>query len=299
MGSDPASINSSMLQLHSLQLEFTNVMTQYNQAYATYISDLQSTSSAPSFTVIPGKSFWGSSAVTQHSSPSTSNCIALCSANSKCTGATFNSATQLCSLRGGTGMISPGSATDSAIITKTNNDAANVQALNQQLLDLTNEMNTLLMSTKTTVEQETIDKNIQKQQLASIYSNLMSERTKIANMNQEYTDATEQYNDNSLYVTTTSSQNLVWGLIFVVVILITIKYIFFHSFKINAGKVTYWSIIVVIFIFLILNMQSQSAYGICLLLIAFLLLKQFKLLPMMSSSSTTRSSSSSSPSSSS
>jgi hypothetical protein len=281
MGSDPTSINSSMLQLYSLQLEFTNVMTQYKQAYATYISDLQNTSSTPSFTVIPGKSFWGSYAVNQHSSPSTSNCIALCSANSKCTGATFNSATQLCYLRGGTGMIGPGSATDSAIITKTNNDVANVQALNQQLLDLTNEMNTLLISTQPSVEQETIDKNIQKQQLASIYSNLISERTKISNMNQEYQDATQQYNDNSLYVSTASSQHLVWGLIFIVVILITIKYIFFSDFKINAGKVTYWSIIICIFIFLMLNMQSQSAYGICLLLIAFLLLQQFKLLPTM------------------
>ena len=277
MGENSTSINSAMLQLQTLQLQFVNVLAQYKQAYATYISDLQST---PSFVVIPGKTFWGSSSVIQSSSTSTSNCTALCSANPKCSGATFNSSTQLCSLRGGTGMVGPGTSVESAIITQTNADAETVQALNLQLTSLNEEMNTLLMSTETTLGQETISKNIQKEQLASIYSSLVSERQKIAKMNQDYQNTTQQYNDNSLITNTANTYYLIWTLITIIIVLITVKYLFFPAIKPPIIKTGFWLVIGCLFVVLTSNMQMQTAYGLWLLLIAILILMYFKLLPL-------------------
>ena len=112
---------SNVLKLQSLQSEFKLFMTQYQQAYANYISSLRSSSdpaSKKTFVAIPGSTYWGTIGISDDTSHSTEDCIALCSANSSCTGATYNSDKQHCWVRGGQSDIGPGLDTDSAIVSE-------------------------------------------------------------------------------------------------------------------------------------------------------------------------------------
>ena len=96
---------------------------------------------------------------------------------------------------------------------------------------------------------------------------------------QEYKDITQSYDDNSLYVTQTSALFLIWFLILIIILVFTIKLIFFPEFKMLGPKILFWIFIICILIILTVYMQLPSVFGMWFLLILMIILMKMKIIP--------------------
>jgi hypothetical protein len=274
---------SNVLKLQSLQSEFKLVMTQYQQAYANYISSLRSSSDPTSkkkFVVIPDSTFWGTTSLSAGtSSPSAEDCTALCSANSSCTGAIYISDLQRCGLRGGQSDIGPGLDTDSAIVSELVQNTQVLKMLNQKLLDINKNMEDTLGSMSSSENHDIADKDLKKGELTSIYNSLMEERRNINKMIDDSTSIEQSYNDNSIYVSQNNTTYTFWTLVALIIVVFTLKMQFYPELQLNMVSVVYWMIITILFITLMMQLNTPTGYLVWLALIAMVILQQMNMLP--------------------
>ena len=273
---------SNVLKLQSLQSEFKLVMTQYQQAYANYISSLRSSTGSTSnktYATIPGSVFWGTTSLSEGTSPSAEDCTALCSANSSCTGATYNSDKQYCWVRGGQGDISIGMDTDSAIIPELVQNTQVLKMLNQKLLDINKSMEETLGSMSSSENHDITDKDLKKGELTSIYNSLMEERQNINKMIDNSTAIEQSYNDNSIYVSQNNTTYTFWTLVALIIVVFTLRMQFYPELQLNMVSVVYWIIITILFITLMMQLNTPTGYLVWLALIAMVILQQMNMLP--------------------
>ena len=273
---------SNVLKLQSLQSEFKLVMTQYQQAYANYISSLRSSTgnaSNKAYATIPGSVFWGTTSLSEGTSPSTEDCTALCSANSSCTGATYNSDKQYCWVRGGQGDISIGMDTDSAIVPELVQNTQVLKMLNQKLLDINKNMEDTLGSMSSSENRDIADKDLKKGELTSIYNSLMEERRNINKMIDDSTAIEQSYNDNSIYVSQNNTTYTFWTLVALIIVVFTLKMQFYPELQLNMASALYWIIIALLFITLMMQLNTPTGYLVWLALIAMVILQQIDMLP--------------------
>ena len=275
---------SNVLKLQSLQSEFKLVMTQYQQAYANYISSLRSSTDPASisnktYVTIPGSVFWGTTSLSEGTSPSAEDCTALCSANTSCTGATYNSDKQYCWVRGGQGDISIGMDTDSAIIPELVQNTQVLKMLNQKLLDINKSMEETLGSMSSSENHDITDKDLKKGELTSIYNSLMEERRNINKMIDNSTAIEQSYNDNSIYVSQNNTTYTFWTLVALIIVVFTLKMQFYPELQLNMASALYWIIIALLFITLMMQLNTPTGYLVWLALIAMVILQQIDMLP--------------------
>lgn len=273
---------SNVLKLQSLQSEFKLVMTQYQQAYANYISSLRSSTGSTSnktYATIPGSVFWGTTSLSEGTSPSAEDCTALCSANSSCTGATYNSDKQYCWVRGGQGDISIGMDTDSAIIPELVQNTQVLKMLNQKLLDINKSMEETLGSMSSSENHDIADKDLKKGELTNIYNSLMEERRNINKMIDNSTAIEQSYNDNSIYVSQNNTTYTFWTLVALIIVVFTLKMQFYPELQLNMASLVYWTIITILFITLMMQLNTPTGYFVWSALIAMVILQQIDMLP--------------------
>ena len=273
---------SNVLKLQSLQSEFKLVMTQYQQAYANYISSLRSSSdpaSKKTFVAIPDSTFWGTIGISEGTSHSAEDCIALCSANSSCTGATYNSDKQYCWVRGGQSDIGPGLDTDSAIVPELMQNTQVLKMLNQKLLDINKNMEDTLGSMSSSENHDIADKDLKKGELTSIYNSLMEERRNINKMIDDSTSIEQSYNDNSIYVSQNNTTYTFWTLVALIIVVFKLKMQFYPELQLNMVSLVYWIIITILFITLMMQLNTPTGYLVWLALIAMVILQQMNMLP--------------------
>jgi len=275
---------SNVLKLQSLQSEFKLVMTQYQQAYANYISSLRSSTDPAStsnkaYATIPGSVFWGTTSLSEGTSPSAEDCTALCSANTSCTGATYNSDKQYCWVRGGQSDISIGMDTDSAIVPELMQNTQVLKMLNQKLLDINKNMEDTLGSMSRSENHDIADKDLKKGELTSIYNSLMEERRNINKMIDNSTAIEQSYNDNSIYVSQNNTTYTFWTLVALIIVVFTLKMQFYPELQLNMVSVVYWIIITILFITLMMQLNTPTGYLVWLALIAMVILQQMNMLP--------------------
>ena len=147
---------STALDLETLTATYDGLLKEYNQLQANYIDYLNQESDNPennNLTTIAGKTFWGTGQAnsTNNSSAKTlEECKALCSSNTRCSGATFNATSNtspMCWLRTGEGNISSGKKEDVAIVSQKMMYLNRMKTLNKQLQDINKQISELI-STK-------------------------------------------------------------------------------------------------------------------------------------------------------
>ena len=130
--------NSIILNLETLRTTYKNLLIEYQQAVANYVNYLKQNPSnnTNSMVTINGKQFLGGSALSQNNSATLNDCIASCSSNPQCSGATYNPTNYkqpMCFLRTGDGNLVKGLSSDTAIVPKGKQLLSIVQNINQQL----------------------------------------------------------------------------------------------------------------------------------------------------------------------
>jgi len=274
--------SSALLNLQTLENEFGLTMKQYEQAYANYISTLQSQgalNSKNNYSSLNGRTFWGAAGLKEGAVNSEDECWALCSSDSACSGATYNSAKAYCWTRSGNGAISVGSSTDNALISQLTQNMYNLQTLNNKLLKLNNEI--ILAQQNIASSQKPLQENNMnnKYNLQTVYEELLLDRENIEAMMQEYKTMDEKYDNTYIYVKQTNSVFILWCIFSGVFLFYTIKTLINPGFNVLHFRVIFWICIFSLFAIVSTHLNSTPGFLLWGLIIAMVALMQMKIIP--------------------
>lgn len=282
---------STILTLESLEKEYENTMVLYQQAQTNYNSVLNGvvgkttesnvvTSNGKRYVIVPSSSFWGSSAIQQKSVSNVDGCVALCSADPKCTGATFDSKAQSCWTRSGNGSVFSNKPNKTAIVSELINSANTLDSLNRKLISLLTKMNDI--SKTTTVKlQTTTDNNISVNNilLGTRYQTLMTDRENINNILREYGEINVKNEDQNMFLYQNQSYYMLWSLLCVISIIIVVKVMFFPNADFKWKRFFIWTIVVSSLLVLVSFLKSTYGFILFSVIVAIILLIVMKIVP--------------------
>lgn len=256
-------VESSILNLETLEAEFDLVMTQYKQAYLDYINSLQTktTNNKKEFSVMQGKRFWGTSGIKDIVVNKVEECQAACAEDMKCSGATFNSSSGYCWLRSGSGSVSiSNNNNESAIMPTLSQDINNLKELNDRLMELNSKIITELSSREYDVLTEIDNKDIKKADMEQVNARLNEERKQIYELLDQHTDINTQYNDNSLYVNQSNASYIIWSVIAIVMIILVVRVTIMPESKLSE-HIKFAIIVIIFFIFVVTLTKMYNPTG--------------------------------------
>ena len=198
--------NSDILNLESLITQYNNTKIQYDQAMQTYLSSLNnSTTTNNNLVILPNKVYSTATNTPDKSYSNINNvndCVALCSADSNCMGANYNTNQNNCSINYQPGTIQSSGNAKKAIVPQELSNLYTVQQLNLQLINLTVQINTIANGQNMTTMQENTNTSISttSASLNSQYQQLLSEQTNIKNLLDEYKQINQKSQDLTIYV---------------------------------------------------------------------------------------------------
>lgn len=213
--------NSDVLNLESLNNEYKNLLIEYKLAVSNYVNYLKQEVKQPcdeytgdskdsqecynvnnvEMTTVKGTNFWGTSQLSQTTLKTVGDCQALCSKTSGCSGATYNEATTICSLRKGDGDIMTGSSTDYSIVPKAKSLLKIVQNINNKLTQVNEKIQKISQPVEAQLNSEAEQRSISNTKLIDQYHNLIIERDKIQKMLNEYQTLDEQQVEGNIHIT--------------------------------------------------------------------------------------------------
>ena len=279
---DPT-INSYLVKLELLNSQYKTKLIQYESAYATYISALNDNtinSETNSYVVLPGKIYTGTE-ISKNTNSSISQCEASCSANKSCTGASFNSINNTCTLQGGNGILAKSAQNDNAIITKMKEQIINLETINNQMIEINNQITNTYKLLNPLISTYQIKLDTNENDLSTQNSLLLSEREKIKKLLDEYNDINQNNINQTLFVEQTNSSYYLWFIICIISIILVIKTVFFPNIQSNMSllSIILWIILFICVILSTVNLNNPIAYAIWLILIIIILMMKSKLIP--------------------
>lgn len=167
-------------------------MTDYNHRKGCYgDSTLYSKETSPNYKInqpelvsIRGQSYIGTGSAGQSNANTLQDCIASCSQNSNCNGATFVS--NRCELRTGDGQVVPSSNDSYAIIPKSKQMLLNMEDINQQLISINKQITDKIKLNEPKFYKNDSEGKKKQQELIDNYKILIGEREKIYELLNQY-----------------------------------------------------------------------------------------------------------------
>lgn len=157
-------------------------------------------------------------------------CIALCESNEKCVGATFNPTRKICSIKSGSSVIKNGimddkekENSDYAIIKKIKHDALILKSLNKKLVELNEQIAKEISSIEPTMQSFENNQKYNKEKLEMQFKLLLEHENEIKTQLNDYSDIEDKYNNSSIYVNQQHMMYNIFGILSLVIILITSK----------------------------------------------------------------------------
>lgn len=224
--------NSIILNLETLRTTYKNLLIQYQQAVANYVNYIKQDSSSnmvDKFVTVNGMQFYGTGGLSQNNSATLNDCIASCSSNPKCSGATYNPTNYkqpMCFLRTGDGDLVNGLSSDVAIVPKGKQLLSIVQSINKQLNETNEQILALAEEAKPTYNELNSEKAAENKTLVKQYAQLQAERVKIDKMMKEYESLDQSQSEGTL---DTNKYYYVYILLCIIAILIVFLFIKFSS----------------------------------------------------------------------
>lgn len=215
---DTEKVESSIMNLENLSKKYENILIKYNQAQTDYNSYKESGDKKTNFKNIKGTAFWGSSGISEGTANNLDDCIAQCSANSKCQGATFNSDKKYCWLRSGNGQPIAALPTDYAIMPERYFLLSKMRKLNAELLSINKQLLRAISSSLPLYRDVNTNIDEHSKFLNENYDTLVGERTKIEKAMEEYKELVNTYESTSLNTT----HHYYWYLLALVFVIISI-----------------------------------------------------------------------------
>jgi len=209
------------IQLQNLSNEFNMLISQYQDTYQKYIDVINSDNT--NLKTIDNSAFYGEKQINTLSNTDFTNCQASCSSDSSCSGATFNTTSNNCTLSSGSGNIVQ-EQKSKAIVKEAMYYSYHLQKLNTKLIDINKQMmnnssnnyDEFQKSQQQNIEQETLMNNN--------YQTLSDERIKIEKMVREYETLNRAYENGNINVTSNYYSYI--ALLFIAILLICLFFKF-------------------------------------------------------------------------
>lgn len=261
---------SGILTLENLQKEYNNTMILYKQAQENYNSALNSINNKK-FVTIPQKTYWGTSGIQQKIVSKIEDCTALCSNDTACKGAIFDSKDNTCWTRTGNSSLTTGTDTQSTIISEFTNATLNLQNLNDKLLSLNDQITNYKFENFTNIysEQDDMNKVIIDNNaiLKNEYDILVVEREKIKEILEKNSKINIDTKNMELYNTQNRIYYTLWSFLAFVFIIIIVKMVIYPQMNVNWGSFVLYTIVAAVLLLLVHFLKSPNVFFIFLLII--------------------------------
>jgi hypothetical protein len=213
-------------QLQNLSNEYNMLISQYQNTYQKYIDVINSDNT--NFKTVNNSAFYGQQQINTLNDTDIDNCQSACLSNTSCSGATFNTLSNNCTLSSGTGNIVQ-QQKSKAIVKEAMYYSYQLQNLNAKLLDVNKQMldssnknyNDFQKSQQQSIEQEnTMNNN---------YQTLIDERAQIEKMIREYETLNSALENGNIVATSNYYSYIALSFITILLIFLFFKFSFTSS----------------------------------------------------------------------
>lgn len=178
---------------------------------------------AEPLTDIKGATFWGSSKLSEGSASSIDQCKAMCSADSSCTGATYNPDKAYCWTRTGDSQVSVGMPNDYAIIPENLKYLKIIKGLSEKLTSINQKILQTMNKGEPLYSQQDIQRKQQTMILNQNYKKLTKEREKVEKTIKKYQDLNKAQSEGEIVITKNYTTFVASIIIFLIIIGLFIK----------------------------------------------------------------------------
>jgi len=213
---------SSLLEIEALENEFNLIMMEYEQAYQNYLNIKNSDSS---YNYIQSRILIGGTDILDSSSSDVTGCMTLCSNNTSCTGANYNTNNKSCILKSGVLTASITHDTNYAIITQISQITNVLRELSQQLNNVLNALTERVNGLIPKDEYEQEQKNIEIEKLYIKSQMLNYDKKQIEIMINENNELNNQYDISALNVKRYNFNFILWVILAIVILIVGIKFV--------------------------------------------------------------------------
>lgn len=209
--------NFSIIDLENLQQQYSVLLLQYKTAVFAYNNYLyeqtlppcssdtttdascNSTANAPKFITVKGQAYMGTGSAGPSNSTNLNKCVASCTSNSKCTGATFVS--NKCNLRIGDTSTIKSSENSYAIITREKQMLMNIEEINEQLIVINKKIINQINIAEPIYDTNVKHSEYQTEELIKNYAQLQEERNNILDVMEQYDKLDNVEKQNQIFIT--------------------------------------------------------------------------------------------------
>ena len=203
------------MSFQTVNEQFNSILSQYQSVYQEYISTLDSSNNT--LMAIPNSTYTGQSIISTTQNSSLGDCQTSCSANTSCSGASFNQTNNTCTLSSGSGNV-VSAQNYTAFVQQGLYYSYQLQQLNAQLTSINQQMEAIASSSESQYQENQQSSQQQAQVLLQNYQVLNQEREQINQMITNYETLNEAYNDGTLNVTSNYYSYIV--LLFITILLV-------------------------------------------------------------------------------
>ena len=213
-----------LIQLETLKKEYDIVLIEYEQSQKNILNTLNK----PSHTLIslPNSILTGGTILdTITTITNEKDCIANCTANTSCTGATFKTSLHECTLYSdkNTSKITASiNMNDYAIVSELKSNIYNSKGLNSKLQSINQQINVILDTLVPLTQQQINDKNKSKLILHNHYKALNSDRKLLQDQQTNINNINNKYSSKNITTRQINDQYIVWVIFTIIVLSITI-----------------------------------------------------------------------------
>jgi hypothetical protein len=214
-----------MSSSQTLTNQFNSLLQEYQSTYKSFVDNINSSDSNASENLIllPDFAYNGGNTIDTITNSSTDTCKTSCSSNSKCTGATYSSDNNNCTLTSDKGSLINSSGS-TAIVNKSLYYSYKLQQLNTQLMDINNQMSQSITDNSNGYSQSLQQGQQADQDLQQNYNVLAQERKEIERMILDFKTINSAEENGEINVTMYYYNYIVLILITILLIFLLIKF---------------------------------------------------------------------------
>jgi hypothetical protein len=195
-----------------------------NKDFTTAISPNYNINSEPLIS-IKGQKFEGTK-LRESAATSVEQCMAMCSADSSCTGATYNLDKAYCLTVTGEGSINDGTPNDYAIVPENLKHLKIIQKLSEKLTNINQEILKTINAGEPLYGVQNVQRKKQTVILNENYNKLTQEREKVENSIKKYQDLDKSQNETNIFI---NQKYLIYIMLIIIILIIVFLFITFLS----------------------------------------------------------------------
>ena len=275
-------INSDLMNIKTLEKEYSSVLQQYEEAYKNCNAKMNSMNSADSqiqFTAFPNNSFWGTNELSEGPVSSQSDCETMCSSQgSACSGATYNSQNNYCWTRSGNGAlaVSINGSADTALLPNITACMITLKSLNDRIININRQLTTAIVNSQPQVQQQQNENQLKSEELHRYYAQLLAERLQMEQMIEANNDIESEYQNQVLIVDRENGTLRFWSIIACVMIIIVLNKLLGKETSVTS---IFWLLIMIALLVLSFSISNVSGFTVWTILILIIILMKMRIVP--------------------